>query len=139
MENHQLISQLAAITDKEFAWAQSLRAKISDRMQSLLGEDALMVLPTSPGPAPLLPQTRLPPNRNLMGTRDRTRPDESKKPGLITPEGYAALEQQSEELWKESRKMAEAVTRTTMSAIGQTPSRSTNNATSRRNARPSRC
>ena len=44
-----------------------------------------------------------------MGTRDRKRPDESKKPGQITEEGYLELERQVESLWKDSRKMADAV------------------------------
>jgi len=44
-----------------------------------------------------------------MGTRDRTRPDESRKPGMITPEGHRAIEQQVDRLWAESRKLAEAV------------------------------
>lgn len=46
---------------------------------------------------------------SALGTRDRKRPDESRKPGQITPEGYAALQKQSEELWKESRVVADAV------------------------------
>lgn len=44
-----------------------------------------------------------------MGTRTRKRPDDSREPGPITPEGYAALERQSRELWKESRVVADAV------------------------------
>lgn len=44
-----------------------------------------------------------------MGTRDRKRPDESRNPGQITPEGYARLQEQSEELWKQSRIVADAV------------------------------
>ncbi len=44
-----------------------------------------------------------------MGTRTRTRPDESRKPGRITPEGYRALERQVEQLWTESRVLADAV------------------------------
>lgn len=42
------------ITDNEFAWATDLRQRITARVLDLLGEDAVMVLPTSPGPAPLL-------------------------------------------------------------------------------------
>ncbi|MEM7059494.1 MAG: amidase [Pseudomonadota bacterium] len=41
------------ITDEEFAWARDLRVGISDRVQGLLADGAVMVLPTSPGPAPL--------------------------------------------------------------------------------------
>lgn len=44
-----------------------------------------------------------------MGTRTRTRPDESKKPGQITETGYRELERQVESLWKESRTVADAV------------------------------
>ncbi len=44
-----------------------------------------------------------------MGTRDRTRPDESRKPGLITPGGYRDLENQVDKLWAESRVLADAV------------------------------
>jgi len=40
------------ITDEERAWAEARRAEIADRMRSLLPGDAVMVLPTSPGPAP---------------------------------------------------------------------------------------
>lgn len=38
-----------------------------------------------------------------MGTRDRTRPDESRKPGRITAEGYRALEEESSRLWTVER------------------------------------
>ena len=44
-----------------------------------------------------------------MGTRTRTRPDESRKPGQITPEGYRALQNQVDKLWAESRVLADAV------------------------------
>ena len=44
-----------------------------------------------------------------MGTRTRTRPDESRKPGRITPEGYSALQSQVDILWAESRVLADAV------------------------------
>jgi transcription elongation factor GreB len=44
-----------------------------------------------------------------MGTRTRTRPDESRKPGQITPEGHRALQNQVDILWKESRVLADAV------------------------------
>ena len=43
-------------------------------------------------------------------TRERTRPDESGKPGYITAEGYRRLEQEAEKLWSEDRpRMAKAV------------------------------
>jgi transcription elongation factor GreB len=44
-----------------------------------------------------------------MGTRTRTRPDESGKPGQITPQGLARLEQEVDRLWRESRVMADKV------------------------------
>ncbi len=44
-----------------------------------------------------------------MGTRTRTRPDESRKPGQITPEGHRYLENQVDRLWAESRVLADAV------------------------------
>ena len=44
-----------------------------------------------------------------MGTRTRTRPDTSRKPGRITPEGKRLLEERAEELRAESRVMAENV------------------------------
>ena len=44
-----------------------------------------------------------------MGTRTPTRPDTSRKPGRITPEGKRLLEEQAEELRAESRTMAENV------------------------------
>ena len=44
-----------------------------------------------------------------MGTRTRTRPDESGKPGQITPQGRSRLEQEVDRLWRESRAMAEKV------------------------------
>jgi transcription elongation factor GreB len=34
-----------------------------------------------------------------MGTRTRTRPDESRKPGRITAEGYRALQEEAARLW----------------------------------------
>lgn len=40
------------ITDDEFDWAIRQRATIAARMLDLLGKDGVMVLPTSPGPAP---------------------------------------------------------------------------------------
>jgi transcription elongation factor GreB len=43
-------------------------------------------------------------------TRRPTRPDESKKPGFITTEGYRALEEEAQRLWNVERpKMARAV------------------------------
>ena len=43
-------------------------------------------------------------------TRERTRPDESGKPGYITAEGYRRLEEEAERLWSEDRpRMAKAV------------------------------
>jgi transcription elongation factor GreB len=44
-----------------------------------------------------------------MGTRTRSRPDESRKPGQITPEGYRSLQDQVDTLWAESRVVADAV------------------------------
>lgn len=45
-----------------------------------------------------------------MGTRTRTRKDESGKPGYITAEGYRRLEEESHRLWTVDRpKMARAV------------------------------
>ncbi|MEM7522649.1 MAG: amidase family protein, partial [Pseudomonadota bacterium] len=41
------------ITDDEFAWAEAQRKEISDSLLAQLGESAVIVLPTSPGPAPL--------------------------------------------------------------------------------------
>lgn len=38
-----------------------------------------------------------------MGTRDRTRPDESRKPGKITASGYEALQQEASRLWSIDR------------------------------------
>lgn len=38
-----------------------------------------------------------------MGTRTRTRPDESRKPGKITPEGYRALQEEASRLWSVER------------------------------------
>lgn len=45
-----------------------------------------------------------------MGTRTRTRPDESGLPSYITVEGYRRLEAEAQRLWTEERpKMAKAV------------------------------
>lgn len=45
-----------------------------------------------------------------MGTRDRSRPDESGKPSYITPEGYRRLEEEAHHLWTVERpKVAKAV------------------------------
>jgi transcription elongation factor GreB len=45
-----------------------------------------------------------------MGTRDRTRPDESGRPSYITSEGYRRLEEEAHSLWTVDRpKMAKAV------------------------------
>ncbi|MCS6797824.1 MAG: GreA/GreB family elongation factor [Myxococcota bacterium] len=45
-----------------------------------------------------------------MGTRDRTRPDESRKPAPITVEGYRRLEARAYHLWNVERpRMAAAV------------------------------
>lgn len=45
-----------------------------------------------------------------MGTRDRTRPDESGKPSYITQEGYRRLEEEAHRLWTVDRpRMAKAV------------------------------
>ncbi len=45
-----------------------------------------------------------------MGTRTRTRPDESRKPSYITAEGYRRLEEEAHQLWNHDRpKMARAV------------------------------
>lgn len=41
------------ITDEEFAWAVKTRETITDRVLALLGDRSVMVMPTSPGPAPL--------------------------------------------------------------------------------------
>jgi len=38
-----------------------------------------------------------------MGTRTRTRPDESRKPGQITAEGYRALQEEAGRLWAVDR------------------------------------
>lgn len=38
-----------------------------------------------------------------MGTRTRTRPDESRKPGKITAEGYRALQEEAGRLWSVDR------------------------------------
>jgi transcription elongation factor GreB len=43
-----------------------------------------------------------------MGTRTRTRPDESKKPGPITPEGFEKLQQEANFLWFEERPRVQA-------------------------------
>lgn len=43
-------------------------------------------------------------------SRRRTRPDESNKPGYITPEGYRRFEEEADRLWNVERpKMAKAV------------------------------
>ena len=42
------------ISDADFAWAAERRAKIRDRLASLLQPGTVMVLPTAPGPAPFL-------------------------------------------------------------------------------------
>jgi len=45
-----------------------------------------------------------------MGTRSRTRPDESRNPGKITPEGYRALQEEASRLWSIERpRVAEGV------------------------------
>jgi transcription elongation factor GreB len=45
-----------------------------------------------------------------MGTRDRTRPDESGKPSYITRDGYRRLEEEAHRLWTVDRpRMAKAV------------------------------
>ena len=38
-----------------------------------------------------------------MGTRDRKRPDESRKPSYITPAGYRRLEEEAHRLWTVER------------------------------------
>ncbi|MBW2535659.1 MAG: transcription elongation factor GreB [Deltaproteobacteria bacterium] len=38
-----------------------------------------------------------------MGTRDRTRPDTSKRPGYITAAGYRRLEEEASYLWNDKR------------------------------------
>ncbi len=38
-----------------------------------------------------------------MGTRERTRPDTSGKPGYITAEGYLRLEKEVDYLWNKKR------------------------------------
>lgn len=45
-----------------------------------------------------------------MGTRTRTRPDESRKPSYITADGYRRLEEEAYQLWNHERpKLARAV------------------------------
>ena len=45
-----------------------------------------------------------------MGTRTRTRPDESRKPGKITQEGYRTLQEEASRLWSVERpRVAEGV------------------------------
>lgn len=39
----------------------------------------------------------------MVGTRHRKRPDESKKKGYITPEGYRRLEEEAQYLWNVKR------------------------------------
>ncbi len=39
----------------------------------------------------------------MARTRDRTRPDESGRPGYITPEGYRRLEEEAHHLWTMKR------------------------------------
>lgn len=39
----------------------------------------------------------------MAGTRQRTRPDTSKRPGYITPEGYRRLEEEAAFLWNTKR------------------------------------
>lgn len=41
------------ITDDEFTWAQTTRQQVVARLDEILDKDAVIVLPTSPGPAPL--------------------------------------------------------------------------------------
>ena len=48
---HNHLSSLTPSLD-EFDWAIRQRATIAARMLDLLGKDGVMVLPTSPGPAP---------------------------------------------------------------------------------------
>jgi amidase len=43
----------ASITPDELASAQARRAAITEHLKQMLGDDSLLVLPTSPGPAPL--------------------------------------------------------------------------------------
>ena len=38
-----------------------------------------------------------------MGTRERTRPDTSKKPGYITAEGFRRLQEEADFLWNNKR------------------------------------
>ena len=45
-----------------------------------------------------------------VGTRDRTRPDESGRPSYVTAEGYRRLEEEAHRLWTVDRpRMAKAV------------------------------
>lgn len=71
-----------SITDDEFVWAKARRAEIADRMLALLDDGAVMVLPTSPGPAP-------------MRDSDQATQDEFRARALemLCPAGHAGLPQ----------------------------------------------
>ena len=72
------------ITDDEFAWAVRQRTAITSRMQDLIGADSVMVLPTSPGPAP---------RRNSdQATQDDFR---ARALEMLCPAGHAGLPQLS--------------------------------------------
>ena len=73
-----------SITEDEFLWAKAERQKIADHLLALFGNETVMVLPTSPGPAPMR-------DSNQMAQEDfRARALE-----MLCPAGHAGLPQLS--------------------------------------------
>ncbi len=73
-----------SITEDEFLWAKAEREKIADHLLRLFSDETVMVLPTSPGPAPMR-------DSNQMAQEDfRARALE-----MLCPAGHAGLPQLS--------------------------------------------
>ena len=72
------------ITDDEFAWAKAKRKEITDELLGLFDEGTVMVLPTSPGPAPL--------RDSDQATQDDFR---ARALEMLCPAGHAGLPQLS--------------------------------------------
>ena len=72
------------ITDDEFAWASGQRSEIAERMNALLSDGTVMLLPTSPGPAPF--------RDSDQATQDDFR---ARALEMLCPAGHAGLPQLS--------------------------------------------
>lgn len=73
-----------SITDDEFAWAKAKRKEITDQLLAHFSEGTVMVLPTSPGPAPMCDSDQ--------ATQDDFR---ARALEMLCPAGHAGLPQLS--------------------------------------------